>query len=139
MTATQATRALLTGGTVAGPQFVVVSLIQAFTRDGFDLRRHPFSMLSLGDYGRIQITNFVVGGLLFVASAVGMWRVLRPGRGGTWGPLLVGTFGVSLVAGGVFLADPALGFPAGRRRARPKCCPGTASCTASRPAWGSCR
>jgi uncharacterized membrane protein YhaH (DUF805 family) len=40
-------------------------------------------------------------------------RVMRPGRGGTWGPLLIGVYGVGLVMGGVFVADPALGFPPG--------------------------
>ncbi|NEA36587.1 DUF998 domain-containing protein [Streptomyces sp. SID13031] len=110
---TKATRALLSCGTVAGPLFVVVALIQAFTRDGFDLRRHPFSMLSLGDLGWVQIVNFVVSGLLFLTCAIGIRRVLRGHRGGTWGPLLIGTFGVAQIGGGVFVADPALGFPAG--------------------------
>src|SRR6266511_22109 len=90
---TSATRALLAGGVVAGPLFIVVGLLQAYTRDGFDLRRHPLSLLSNGDLGWIQITTFVVTGLLFAGTAVGMRRVLHPGRGGTWGPLLVGAVG----------------------------------------------
>jgi hypothetical protein len=107
------TTPLLACGAVAGPLIILVALMQAFTRPGFEPRRHPLSLLSLGDLGWIQIANFVVAGLLFVACAVGLRRVLRPGRGGTWGPLLIGVFGVSLVAGGVFVADPALGFPPG--------------------------
>jgi hypothetical protein len=110
---TSATRTLLTCGVFAGPLFVVVALLQAFTRDGFDPKRHPISLLSLGDLGWIQIANFVIAGLLFIACAAAMRRVLHPGRAGTWGPLLIGSFGVSLIAGGVFLADPALGFPPG--------------------------
>jgi hypothetical protein len=47
-------------------------------------------LLSLGDLGWIQIANFVVTGALFVACAVGLRRVLHPGRAGTWGPRLVG-------------------------------------------------
>lgn len=112
-TPTRTTRALLACGVVAGPLFIVVAFIQASIRLGFDPRRHPLSQLSLGDLGWIQITNFVVAGLLFLASAIGMRRVLRPGRGGTWGPWLVGIFGVSLIAGGVFVPDPAFGFPPG--------------------------
>jgi uncharacterized protein DUF998 len=42
-----------------------------------------------------------------------MRRVLHPGRGGTWGPLLIGLYGAGLIMGGVFVADPALGFPPG--------------------------
>lgn len=114
------TRALLACGVVAGPLFVVVALIQAFTRSGFDPIRHPLSLLSLGDLGWIQITNFVVGGLLFIASAVGMRRILRSGPGRRWGPWLIGVFGVSLVAGGVFLADPAFGFPPGTAEGAPE-------------------
>jgi hypothetical protein len=104
---------LLACGAVAGPLFIVVALTQALTRAGFDPVKHPASLLSVGDLGWIQITNFVVTGLLFVASAVGMRRLLHPGRAGTWGPWLIGAFGVALIAGGVFVSDPGLGFPPG--------------------------
>lgn len=110
---TSATRALLACGAVAGPLFIVVAFIQVFIRAGFDPIRHPLSLLSLGDLGWIQIANFVVGGLLYLASAVGMRRVLHSGPGRKWGPWLIGVFGVSLVAGGIFTADPAFGFPPG--------------------------
>jgi hypothetical protein len=112
-TTANGTKALLACGVVAGPLFVVVALIQLLTRDGFDIRRHPLSLLSVGDQGWVQIANFVAAGVLCVAFAVGMRRVLHPGRAGTWGPLLVGVFGVGLIAGGVFVTDPALGFPPG--------------------------
>jgi hypothetical protein len=101
-TDTNRTRALLACGVAAGPLFIVVALLQVLTRDGFDLSRHPLSLLSLGDLGWIQIGNFVVTGLLAVAFAVGLRRVLHPGA-----------FGVGLIAGGVFVPDPALGFPPG--------------------------
>jgi hypothetical protein len=42
---------LLASGILAGPLFVAVGLIQAFTRVGFDLRRHALSLLSLGGWG----------------------------------------------------------------------------------------
>ncbi|HEV8652402.1 MAG TPA: DUF998 domain-containing protein [Actinomycetes bacterium] len=78
-TTTNATRALLACGVAAGPLFVVVGLLQMLSRDGFDPTRHPLSLLSLGGLGWIQISNFVVAGLLFVASAVGMHPRSRPG------------------------------------------------------------
>lgn len=112
-TTTKATKALLACGVIAGPLFIVVVLMQLLTRDGFDIRRHPISLLSVGHQGWVQIANFVVAGLLTVAFAVGMRRVLHPGRAGTWGPWLVGVFGVGLIVGGVFVTDPALGFPPG--------------------------
>jgi hypothetical protein len=118
--ATNGTRALLRCGVVAGPLFLTVSLIQAFTREGFDLRRHPLSLLSLGDLGWIQITNFAVTGLLYLACAVGIRRVLRPGRSSTWGPLLVGLLGVGLIMAGVFVTDAGAGFPPGAPAGAPK-------------------
>jgi hypothetical protein len=108
-----ATRRLLAGGAAAGPLFVAVAGIQVLTVDGFDLRRHPLSLLSAGDHGWIQIANFVLAGVLTVGLAVGLRRVWHDGRGRLWGPLLVGAYGAGLVAGGVFVADPALGFPPG--------------------------
>jgi Protein of unknown function (DUF998) len=110
---TKRTRAMLAGGVVAGPLFIATVVIQELTRDGFDPKRHPLSLLSLGDLGWIQITNFVIAGLLALVSAVGLRRVLHPGRAGTWGPLLIGVYGVGLIWGGVFVADPAFGYPVG--------------------------
>ena len=70
-------------------------------------------MLSLGDLGWVQIANFEVTGLLVLACAVGIRRALRGTRGGTWGPLLLGGYGVGLIAAGIFHPDPSLGFPPG--------------------------
>lgn len=107
------TRSLLGYGIITGPIYVAVSLAQALTRDGFDLARHQWSLLANGTYGWIQVANFIVAGLMTLAFAVGLRRTLRPGRGAMWAPRLFGGFGASLIAAGVFRADPALGFPAG--------------------------
>jgi hypothetical protein len=104
------TKALLSCGVVLGPLFCLVIVVQAFTRAGFDLRRHPLSLLSLGDAGWIQIANFTLTGLLTFMCASGMRRFLRGGSAGTWGPLLIGTFGLGMIIGGLFSADPAPGF-----------------------------
>jgi hypothetical protein len=82
-------------------------------RNGFDITRHALSLLSNGDRGWIQIANFLVSGLLVIAGAAGMRRVLRDSRGGAWGPLLIGVYGVGRIGAGFFRADPALGFPPG--------------------------
>ena len=119
-TATSArTSALLICGVVAGPLFIVVGLAQAFTRPGFDLRRHVISMLSLGDLGWIQVANFELTGLLAVGFAIGLWRTLHPGRAGTWGPLLIGAYGIGMASAGIFHPDPALGFPPGAPAGQP--------------------
>ncbi len=111
--ATRVTKTLLAYGVLAGPVYVVVSLAQALTRDGFELTRHQWSLLSNGPYGWVQITNFLVTGLMMGALAAGSRRALRPGRSATWAPRLIGVFGASMVGAGVFRADPSLGFPAG--------------------------
>lgn len=108
------TRALLACGVVAGPLFVLLIVGQAMTRDGFDPRRHPLSMLSLGELGWLQTVNFLVSGVLVVASALGVWRVLSPrSAGSTWGAALLCVYGVALIWAGVFRTDPADGFPSG--------------------------
>ena len=106
-------RYLLLGGAIAGPLYLVAGLIQAFIRPGFDIRRHDLSLLANGQLGWIQMANLIVSGLLVVAGAVGMRRALAAGRGRTWGPLLVGVYGIGLIGAGFFTADPALGFPPG--------------------------
>lgn len=108
-----ATNALLSCGVIGGSLFMVVALAQAFTRPGFDLRRHAISMLALGELGWIQISDFVGCGLLFIALALGVRRALRGQLAGTWSPVLLGGFGVGLVIAGIFRTDPALGFPPG--------------------------
>lgn len=107
------TRTLLLAGAVAGPAYIVVALAQSAFREGFDLTRHQWSLLTLGSYGWIQIANLVITGVLIVAGAIGLRRELSTGRGSRWTPRLLGVFGVSLVAAGVFRPDPALGFPVG--------------------------
>jgi hypothetical protein len=110
---TNRTSQLLACGAIAGPLFTVVGLVQAFTRQGFDLRRHALSVLENGNLGWIQIGSFFVSGVLFVLGAVGMRRILRGSRGGTWGPTLIAIAGLGLVGAAFFHADPGLGFPPG--------------------------
>ena len=49
----------------------------------------------------------------FIACAVGLKRVLTTGVGRKWISRLFVLVGVAFVLGGVFLADPAFGFPPG--------------------------
>jgi hypothetical protein len=107
------TRALLAAGTLAAPLFNLTAGIQAGVRDGFDISRHPFSALSVGDYGWVQIVNFLLTGLLVLAGAMGLRRVLPASRRVRWGTRLVGAHGLGLVGAGVFTTDAADGFPLG--------------------------
>jgi hypothetical protein len=111
--ARQVTRSLLGYGLFAGPTYVVVSLAQALTRDGFDLTSHPWSVLANGSYGWIQVTNLLVTGLMVILFAVGLRRALASGPGALWAPRLLAVYGLGLAAAGVFRADPTDGFPVG--------------------------
>ncbi|MFP8944600.1 DUF998 domain-containing protein [Streptomyces fenghuangensis] len=112
------TRTLLVGGTVAGPLFLAGGVIQGLTRDGFDFTRNAISQLSLGDLGWIQVTGFLLTGVLLIAGSAGMRRALRDEPGGVWASRLVGVFGASFLLAGVFTADPGGGFPPGDPAAR---------------------
>jgi Protein of unknown function (DUF998) len=107
------TRRLLTAGLVAGPLYLLVGSAEALTRPGFDPTRDDWSLLSSGDLGWIHIALFISTGLLTIAGAAGMRRALAGGRGSTWGPRLVGLYGLGLIGAGIFIADPARGFPPG--------------------------
>jgi hypothetical protein len=107
------TKALLACGAMAGPLYVIVGLFQILNREGFDMRRHALSLLSNGNLGWIQIANFILSGLLVLAGAMGIRRAVYPGRASTWGPILLAIYGLGLIDAGIFVADPALGFPPG--------------------------
>lgn len=97
----------------AGPIYVVVGLVEALARPGFDLTRHSLSLLANGDLGWIHVALLVGCGLLTMAGAMGLRRAMVDGRGRTWGPILIGLYGAGLVVAGCLTADPALGFPIG--------------------------
>jgi hypothetical membrane protein len=109
----QPTRILLLCGAIAGPLFILTVLLQDYTRPGFDPRTQALSLLSLGPLGWVQTVNFVLAGVLNLLYAVGLWRTLHPGRAGTWGPILIGAYGLGLIVVGVFHTDPANGYPPG--------------------------
>jgi uncharacterized protein DUF998 len=104
---------LLVGGALAGPLFTLMWIIEGATRTGYNPLRHPVSSLALGDFGWMQIVNFIVAGLLTLAFAIGSWLTLRPQRGSTWGPLLIGVWAAGLLAAGIFVTDPVSGYPTG--------------------------
>lgn len=110
---------MVRAGLIAGPLYVIVSLIEVVTRDGFDPRRHAWSQLAHGDLGWIHSANLIVSGLLVVAASTG-WRRLLPGRAGT----LLAVYGLSMVVAGVFRADPGNGFPPGTPETVPLSTPG---------------
>jgi hypothetical protein len=114
---TAVTRYLLLCGVIGGPFYLAVGLIQAFVREGFDLGRHPLSVLANGPGGWVQTANFALTGLMVLAAAVGFRRVLGPkSRAVTW---FLGGFGAAMIVAAVFPADPVDGFPPGTPKGFP--------------------
>lgn len=110
---------LLIAGVVAGPLFILTVVGQAVTRDGFDLRRHPLSLLAVGEHGWIQGTVFVVTGVLLIMAAVGLRPTVPPGRGKRLGLWSVALMGVGMIIAGVFPTDAGAGFPVGAPEGAP--------------------
>ncbi|WP_314248339.1 DUF998 domain-containing protein [Streptomyces sp. DSM 40907] len=106
-----ATRSLLTCVVAATPLWAAVALSQAALREGFDITRHPLSALSNGSLGWLQIADFLIVGTLLAVGASGLRRALHGTPGGTWAPRLVRVCGFGMIAAGVFVMDPADGFP----------------------------
>ncbi|HJY43268.1 MAG TPA: DUF998 domain-containing protein [Propionibacteriaceae bacterium] len=112
-TSARSTRTLLIAGALAGPLFAVLATGQVLLRDGFDLRRHPLSLLATGGPGFVQVANFVLAGIGVLCLAVAVRRTITDGVGRRWLAPLIAVFGLGLVASGVFVMDPENGFPIG--------------------------
>lgn len=108
-----AMRLLLACGVIGPLLNIVVLLILGATRPQYNAWLMPDSNLELGDGGWIQIANYILTGALVFGFAIGLRRVLRTGRGSTWGPILLGAYGLTFIGIGIFVTDPALGYPAG--------------------------
>src|SRR5262245_54913750 len=109
----QSSRAQLWAGAIAPIAFVVVFLVEGAMRPDYDPIRHFVSLLALTDRGWIQITNFIVAGAAIAWFGRGLRAAWADTGRGRWVPRLVTTAGLALVACGVFVADPALGYPPG--------------------------
>jgi Protein of unknown function (DUF998) len=113
MDARGSTRWLLLAGVIGPLLFVVVFLVEGWTRAGYDPQRMFVSQLSLSGQGWQQVANFIVTGLLFVAAAIGWRRAMPDGPGCRSVPILLGMAGIGLIAAGIFVTDPGLGYPPG--------------------------
>lgn len=108
-TAAAVTRSMLGWGVVAGPFYLVVGLVLALTREGFDFTQHPLSVLMLGEGGWMQVTNLALSGVMVLVAGIGMVRAGARGTG-----IGVGIYGAAMVASAIFPPDPMPGFPPGQ-------------------------
>ncbi len=95
-------------GIVAGPLFVAAFLVQGIFKPDYNPLRHPVSALALGPLGAIQTANFLLTGVLVLAFAtIALSRTHKPTA------VLIGLWGLGLIAAGIFQTDPVSGFPKG--------------------------
>lgn len=104
---------LVAAGLVGPLFFLVVVLVEGATQPGYNALHHTVSTLALGPGGWVLTAALALLGLLLLCFAVGLRRVLYPGTGSTWGPILIAVSGLALIAEAFFASDPALGFPPG--------------------------
>ena len=104
---------LLYGGVIGPLLFILVFLLEGFTRPGYSQWRNFVSQLATGDLGWMQVLNFLVCGILVIGFAIGLRLAIRGSRGAIGAPVLFGVFGVSLLVAGIFSTDPGLGYPVG--------------------------
>jgi hypothetical membrane protein len=106
------TRSLLGWGVVAGPFYVVVAVVHAGLKPGFDFSKHALSLMMLTDTGWIQRADLILVGLMVLAAAVGFARSVD-GSQRRAVAAFVGVFGASMIGSGIFAPDPMAGFPVG--------------------------
>lgn len=98
---------------IPAPLWTTAVLVQAATRDGYDITRHPASMLANGNFGWVRVATFLVTGALMLGCAAGAGGTLLSASGRIWVPRLITAQGLGLLVAGVLRMDPGDGFPAG--------------------------
>ena len=93
-------------GMIGSLLFVFIFTIEGWLRPGYDACSMFVSELSLGPRGSVQISNFIIVGLLFFVFARGVAREFRRGTTSTAGPLLLTVLGFCFFASGPFVMDP---------------------------------
>src|SRR5215472_7143812 len=104
---------LLYAGVLGPLLFIVVFLIEGFTRPGYSQWRNFVSQLATGDSAWMQVLNFFVCGALVLAFAFGLRSALQGTRGSIGTPVLLGLFALALFIAGTFATDPVLDYPPG--------------------------
>jgi hypothetical protein len=118
---------------LAGPLFVIVVAVQILTREGFDLSRHPISLLSVGDLGWIQMANFVIAGISWPSVSPPPFGVASaPGGGRPGDPVCSASTASASSPAACSLLIPRWASPRARRMASRPRSVGTGLCTHSR-------
>src|SRR5262249_4633015 len=91
--------------------FIVVFLIEGFTRPGYSQWRNFVSQLATGDGAWMQVLNFFVCGALVLAFAFALRSARQGTRCSICAPVLLGLFSLALLIAATLAPDPALVYP----------------------------
>jgi hypothetical protein len=106
------TKALLTFGPIGSLLFIIVFLIEGVLRNDYSSLLFPISSLAIGEWGWIQICNFIISGSFIIVFAFGLHQTLSPSKDSLWISGLIATVGFGLIGAGIFSTDPLFGYPA---------------------------
>ena len=104
-------KTLLACGYIGPAIFILVFLLEGLTREGYNSSLYPISSLAIGNSGWIQVTNFILTGILLSAFAVGLRITFHYFTGKFHGPMLIGLAALGLIGAGIFSTDPLFGYP----------------------------
>jgi hypothetical protein len=100
-------------GILAPVLFVAVFSIEGWLRPGYDPITTYVSALSLGARGWIQITNFIVLGLLMLVFTRGVAAEFQSGKASRWGLICLTVIALLFIVSGPLVMDP-MGTPLGQ-------------------------
>jgi hypothetical protein len=92
-------------GIIAPALFVAVFTIEGWLRPGYDPITTYVSALSLGPRGWIQITNFIVLGMLMLVFTRGVAAEIQSGKASRWGHICLTLIALLFIVSGPFIMD----------------------------------
>ena len=93
-------------GILAPAIFVGVFTVEGAIRNGYDPMRMYISALSLGNRGWLQISNFIVLGLLLFIFTLGLSKEFQTGKASRGGIITLYIISVLFFISGPFVMDP---------------------------------
>ena len=93
-------------GILAPAIFVGVFTVEGVLRNGYDPMRKYISVLSLGNRGWIQISNFILLGLLLFIFTLGLSKEFQTGKASRGGIITLYIISVLFFISGPFVMDP---------------------------------
>src|SRR5687768_14076639 len=94
-------------GLIAAGFFQVIAIVEGILTPGFDACQQSISALSLGRWGWIQISSFILLGITIISTVTPWRKVLAGGSGAKAYPVLIFLTGASIILCGLFRQDPA--------------------------------